>query len=268
MEGVMARAKKAAGLGHNSTAAPLSDDDVAALLTFHQLKILEGQRKLDALLVDVKSARDIVNGAFKRLTADTQVTRKDFETEVLAKLNMTEAEYLASERKRTRLHKLSGLKQGEQISLLDAIEDTVDEALTAEANGYRAGRRADDPVVPKTLNPIFHPDWMRGWDKGQQENIMALTRADTILAERAKAPKAGEMVADAEDEGDGDDDQIDLEDEVAAQMKALKDSGWADDAPTPPKLEEANGGKTVRTPKGSHKAEARTFADPGLEPVY
>src|SRR5689334_3543446 len=102
---------KTNGVGHNS-GEPLTDDEASALTIYHQLKLIEAQRKVDALQVDLKAAKGLVSSQFKVMTRDLGFTRKQFETEVIANLEMSEAEYLASERQRDRLHRLAGLKQG------------------------------------------------------------------------------------------------------------------------------------------------------------
>lgn len=192
----MARSKTETGVGHNSK-VPLTDDEQSALTTYYELKIIEAQRKVDALMVDMKSARDVVNGHFKRMTADLGFTRKDFESEVIRLGQMTEAEYIGHEKRRARLHRLAGRSVGEQLDLIDAIKDTVDEAMQAEHDGYRAGRRADDPTPPSTLSTIFHQDWMRGWHAGQEFNGAQLIKAHEIMSR----PKPGEMAAAPEPSG-------------------------------------------------------------------
>lgn len=231
----MARTKKAktedtapaAVAGHNS-GAPLSDEDQAALTTYYQLKIIEDQRKVDAIQVDLKAARDKVNGHFKRMTADLHFTRKEFEAEVVEKLNMTAAEYLASEAKRSRLHRLAGLKSGDQLDLItDVLGDTVDDMAAAYANGFRAGRRADDPVVPKEVAPVCHQDWLRGWHDGQAQNIMQLATAETIIAARQKPTVALQPDEPAD------------EDAVLEAARKLAESGWTDPTPAETQFEEA-----------------------------
>jgi hypothetical protein len=225
----LARSKKAAaGPGHNSK-TPLTEEEAGALTVHYELKVIEAQRKVDALMVDLKSARDVVNGHFKRMTADLGFTRKEFESEVIALGKMTEAQYLNHERKRARLHRLSGRQPGEQLDLVEAIQDTVDEALQAEGDGYRAGRRADDPVPPSTLNTIFHQDWMRGYHAGQEFNGLQLGKAAEILAR----PKPGEMAA-ADEEPEAEEDPADRE-VIRKKANALKESGW-----TEPTGDEAN----------------------------
>lgn len=223
----MARAKKidtegsVALPGHNKPG--LTVEEQAALTTHFALRIIADQRKVDAIKVDLDSARSVVNGHFKMISKDLGFTRKEFEAEVIEKLNMTSAEYLSAEKKRDRLHRLAGLKQGEQIDLIDhVLVDTVDEALQAEGDGYRAGRRADDPVPPDTLSTIFHNDWLRGWHAGQEFNGLQLGKAAEILAR----PKPGEMAADP-DEEEEEEDPADPE-VIRKKANALKDSGWTE----------------------------------------
>lgn len=231
--------------GHNSK-VPLTDEEAAALTVYYELKMIEDQRKVDALMVDLKGARDIVNGHFKRMTADLGFTRKEFEAEVIVKGRMTEVEYLNAEKRRTRLHRLAGLKPGEQLDLIDAIKDTADEALIAEQDGYRAGRRADDPTPPSTVSPILHTDWMRGWHMGQGYNGAQLQLAHEILAR----PKPGEMVAgtdpdEAEEDGDADD--------VAAGAQALKDAGWVAPTAEEEQFEASDNGRAIRKPRAGRE---------------
>lgn len=207
--------------GHNK--GPLSEEDAAALTTHYELKIREAQRKVDAIQVDLKSARDVVNGHFKRMTADLGFTRKEFEAEVIEIANKTEAEYLAGERRRARLHRLAGKNPGEQLDLEEVIADTVDDEIAAEAEGYRAGRRADDPTPPSHIAGIMQPAWMRGWHKGQEENGLRLARAAEVLrAREAPAPTVGEQAA-----ADFADDNPEVDVEAAAR-KLKNDPAFMD----------------------------------------
>lgn len=223
----MARLKRAARNGAAETPAPqghnkppLTEDEVGALTTHYALKIIADQRKVDAAKVDLDAAKSVVNGHFKMIAKDLGFTRKDFAAEVVAKLNMTEAEYASSEKRRDRLHRLAGLKEGQQIDLIDhVLKDTADEAEAAFADGYRAGRRADDPKPPAEVSPILHPDWMRGWHEGQTFNGAQLMLAAEILAR----PAPGTMVAGEEPEAEGE-PELDPD----AEAKKLKAAGWTE----------------------------------------
>lgn len=229
----MAKAKKngaANGAGHNENGG-MSDDDAAALTVHYQLKITESQRALDALLVDVAAARKTVNGHFKRMNADLQFTRKEFQADVLDKLNMTEVAFLNAERKRERLQRLAGLRQGEQLDFIThGLPDTVDDEIAAEADGYRAGRRADDPIPPKTIASIMVQAWMRGYHEGQAFNAKALGRAGEIVAAReAKGPG----LQPGEDPDEEAEVELDPE-EIDKKARKLRKAGW-----TEPTAEEA-----------------------------
>lgn len=229
----MPRSRKAAALGPASDPAPaghnndgkLTDDEASALTTYWSLKILADQKVLALKQAAVDDARTVVNGHFKMVSKDLGFTRKEFEAEVISKLGMNDAEYRNSEARRSRLHRLAGLKTGEQIDLLNhVLADTVDEAIAAEHDGYRAGRRADDPVPPSTVSPILHPDWMRGYGTGQEFNGLQLAKASEIMAR----PKPGEMGAAPADEPEEDDADPEV---IKRKAKALKASGWTE--PTP-----------------------------------
>lgn len=230
----MAKGKRGK-IGHNS-AEPLTDDEASALVLHYELRINEAQRALDAILVTAKSARDVVNGHFKRMTADLQFTRKDFEAEVIAKSRMSEAEYLAAERKRQRLHRLAG-RAGDQLDLInDVLPDTADDAAMAYANGYRCGHLAGDPTPPKELAPAFHQDWLKGYHDAQAQNIAKLGVAETVL-ERLAKPTGTLTAAEPEAEGEGDDA---LEpDVVAAKARKLRKAGWTEPTPAEAEFAEA-----------------------------
>jgi hypothetical protein len=232
--------RKPAGIGDNAK-TPLTEDEAAALTVYYELKVIEDQRRVDAKAVELKGLRDVVNGHFKRMTADLGFTRKEFEAEVIVKGRMTEVEYLNSEARRSRLHVLSGRKPGEQLDLIDAIHDTATEATAAEQDGYRAGRRADDPTPPSHVSPILHQDWLRGWHMGQEYNGAQLVKAHEILAR----PKPGLMVAG--DDPDEDEDEADLDDEA----RALKASGWVGPTDDETKFETADNGRTIRQPRAA-----------------
>jgi hypothetical protein len=246
----MARSTNAAaGSGHNSK-QPLTDEEASALVTYYSLKILADEKVAAQKKADYDGARSAVNAHFKKLSADLGYTRKEFEAEVIDKMQMTETEYLNSEARRARLHTLAKLKPGEQIDLIDAINDTVDDAIAAEQNGYRAGRRADDPFPPDTLSTMFHTDWMRGYHAGQEYNGLQLVKAAEILAR----PAPGTLTAG--EDPDEDDDDADLDpDSITAQARALAKSSWGPtDAEA--KFEEADGGKTIRQPRAKAETQA------------
>lgn len=220
-----------ANIGHNK--APLTDAEMADLQNYYELKIREAQRKVDVAVANLKLERGVVNGHFKRMTADLKYTRGEFE-EYLARKDLTPAEYKAAEAKRRRMDANGGLPVGAQQDLLAAIEgpgDTADEGVLADAAGFIAGHRGDDPKPPGTISPILHPRWMEGWHRGTAEMQASVARAMEIINARA-APKPV-LEPDEPDDDEG-------VDPVDAEAKRLKESGWADpDAAAEPEMEEA-----------------------------
>lgn len=243
----MPRSDAVAAQGHNKP--PLTEDERSALATYYELKIIEDERKVAALMVDLKSARTVVNGHFKRMTADLGFTRLEFDAEVVKIGQLSDAEYARREARRNDLHRLAGRKSGEQQDLVELIQDTVDEAIAAENAGYRAGRRADDPTPPKEVSPVLHPDWLRGWHAGQEFNGLQLAKAAEVLAR----PKPGEMAA-APDEGGGDAENADSD--IEAEVRALEANGWVEPTPAEAEFETVDEGRTVRKPRARTPARA------------
>jgi len=213
--------KSDGGVGHNS-GEPLTDDEVAALSQYYSLKIRAQQRKAAEAKTAYDLEREEVNGLFAKVKGDLHYTRKEYE-EVLALQDMTEAEFRHHEAKRTGRLIAGGLPVGKQLEL--ALGDTVDDKNEAYQNGYRAGRRADDPVVPDTISPILATDWTKGWHDGQAANAAQLSMAEGILAARAK-PAVGLEAEDPEEE-----EEEDLHEVAERAARKLKKSGWTE--PTP-----------------------------------
>ena len=214
----MPRGKKTDGAGHNSAGAAveITDDERAALSQHHQLKIREARRAAEKIKAQYDEAREVVNERFALCKGDLGYSRKQFE-ELLALGDMTEAQFQAAERARTGRILEAGLKpEGTQLDL--ALGDTVDDKIGAEADGYRAGRRGDDPTPPDNIAPFLHPDWTSGWHRGQGVTGELMIKAAEILAARKKPTVALEL-EEPEEEGDEDDDL----DEAAL---ALAESGW------------------------------------------
>lgn len=218
----MARAKRVdPSIGHNHR--ELTDEERSALVTSFTTQLIAANRTVEALVVDLGSARKRVSGIYKMVAKETGYTRKEFEAEVIANLDKSEDELIAAAKRVARLQADAGLRSGEQLDLIDKINDTVDDAIAAEAAGYRAGRRADEYKRPDNIDPIFEQDWLRGYTRGQEVNAKAEAMAAEILAR----PKPGEMAAAPDDESDEDEDPADPE-VIRRKANALKDSGWTE----------------------------------------
>lgn len=203
------------GPGHNS--GDLTDDEKSALQHFHTVKILAAEKVAAVKKAEYDAARNDVTKGLAALKGDLGYSRKEFEENLLL-LRMTEAEFRNHENKRTKRLSLSNLPVGVQLDMFAG--DTVDDALEAETNGHRAGRRADDPTPPSTVAPMFHTDWMRGWSRGQDENAAQFLVAQTVIDARAKA--AGDLTIDEEEPEVEEDEAID------AAAKKLKKGGWTE----------------------------------------
>lgn len=225
----MARSKKTPGQGHNSE--PLTDDELAALQVHYGLKIRSARHVAAEAKATYDTARGEVNALFKRAGADLKWTRKEFE-DLLEKQDMSDAEFKHAEAKRSKRYELGGLPVGAQLDMFAG--DTVDDKAEAHANGYRAGLRADDPTPPSNIATFLHPDWLAGWNAGQEFNAMQLAKAETIL----EARKPATVALEADDEAKTDEDPADPE-VIRRKANELKDSGWTDPAGDEAKFEDA-----------------------------
>lgn len=217
-----------AGKGHNG--APLTDDEVAALQHYYAADIRRKQKAVGEAEAILKTKRTAVNSSFALVKAHLQYSRKDFE-EVLAAEEMGEREFLAKEAARTRRLSLHGLKPGDQMPL---DFDTVTEAQMAEADGYRAGLRDEEPKPPETVSAILHPDWMRGWHRGDAEAKEKLSLAERILAIWEEQDGSGLSADDEDDDGEAEleaADEVDPQEEIDRQARKLKEGGWTEPQP-------------------------------------
>lgn len=215
----MARKPKTAGPGHNSDV--LTEDEAAALQLWFSNRIRAARKEAEVAKAAFDLKRDAVNGLFSQARGELQMTRKDFE-EVLALQDLTEAEFLHHETKRSARMRFQGLPVGEQIEL--PLGDTADDLARARADGFRAGMRGDDGVAPDHISPVCLQDWLGGWSDGQAKLAEGLGRAESIL--EARKPKSVEM--EPEDCDDEDAEPEDIEDGLDDEARRLKRAGWAD----------------------------------------
>ncbi|MFN3582924.1 hypothetical protein [Phenylobacterium sp.] len=222
------------GKGHNLA---LTEEERQALATHYANKVIASDREIAAIQTDLSAAKGTLSGHFKLIQKHLGITKQEFRDEFLGALQMSDKEYAAAEKRRFDLHRLAGkdVPEGAQLDLLDRINDTVDDQIAAEADGYRAGRLALDPTPPDHIATFLHPDWLRGWTRGQEVNANADAMAYDILSR----PQPGEMAADDgedEDETGGDGDE---EFDPDAEARALKKAGWADPTPAESEFAEA-----------------------------
>lgn len=230
----MARQSRAVGADHNQQ---LTDDERSALLHYYAVKIRTADKVAVLKKADYDTARSVVNGLFSNARGDLGITRKEFE-EVLAAQAMTEAEFRHAEAKRSQRFSLAGLPVGTQLDMFGAgAADTVDEQAGAEQDGFRAGRRADDPVPPDHIAPILHPDWMAGWHRGQEANAADFLKAQGILDARDASKQADGD--DAADEPVGDVPEEDEDEVIDKAARRLKQSGFTERSAEPEPAEAA-----------------------------
>lgn len=206
----------------NDHNGPPTDEEMAALNAYFSTSIRRQQRKADEAKAAYDAERTEVNSLFALVKGELKYSRKEFQ-EVLAAQDMSEAEFLHAETKRHARFLINGLPVGAQLDMFATPRDTADEAAMAEANGYRAGRRGDDPTPPKEVSPILHPDFMRGWSRGQDEVGKQFIAGQEILKARTNKGKLTAEDPDPEPEEDEADPEV-----VKAKARKLKAAGWTE----------------------------------------
>lgn len=224
----MARSKRTPGPKHNGP--PLTDEEQDALATHFALRIIADQKIVAAKEGELRDAKKVVTGHFKLVEKELCIPKKEFVTDVLDVMGKTEAEYIASEKRRARRHQMAGATPvGAQLDLVERIHDSVNDEIDAESDGYRCGRRADDPTPPSHIAPILHPAWMRGWTRGQEVNgkceAMAVEILERLQAERAEAARDPNTEGDDTNLNEEDHDEDAELDEEADRLRA---SGFMD----------------------------------------
>ncbi len=215
----------------------LTTDEFDDLQVFYNLKTREARRKADAIKAELDVAREEVGSWYSRMHADLRYTRKEFEA-MQADQDLSPAEFLAKEAKRTRLYQSGALKPGDQLEF-DLAGDTITDQQMAVEAGRRAYLANQVATPPKSVAPIMHQDWLKGWQAEQEATAARMSRAEAFIAKRAE-PKADEKPVDLNGEDAGASAQADGEgrgpqaaatpdpDEVKRQADALKKSGFAD----------------------------------------
>lgn len=212
-------ARSTAGIGDNSE--PLTEDEIEALEAWFIQKILVAQKEAAEAKAVHDSKKQAVNTLFASVKAELKTSRKDFE-DLIEKTTMSEAEFTAFWTKLRARYERNGLPVGAQLDMFPT-GDTASDQAAARADGKRAGLIAADPVPPKYIAPILHPEWMAGWHDGQTELAMKLQKADGIFARRGQP--------DTSDENDVDlnaDSEADEEADLDAKAEALANSDFMD----------------------------------------
>ena len=213
------------GPGHNGP-EPLTEEEQEALQLHHELKVRAQMKKADVAKAAYDLEKNEVNALVKMACAEMNVLAGDFR-DYLADKNLDAVEYRKKATARALLRKRGGMPDvnGQYTLELPTQADTVTDKQMAYDDGFRAGKRADDPLpVPQHISPIFHGDWGAGWSDGQADNVLKLGIAAKVLERLAKPAPAPAAALDPDAPLDTDA----LDDEA----RKLRRSGFMDTTPT------------------------------------
>lgn len=116
-----------------------------------------------------------------RLAKAAGFERKELQG-ILDDLGAKKANHPEKEARRVRFRRWVGLPVGESDELKASTPDEVKDAMWWEAEGYRAGIRADEPKPPEGCSPRMDQAWMKGYHNGQTRNAWALSEANPTLS--------------------------------------------------------------------------------------
>ncbi|WP_431490941.1 hypothetical protein [Paraburkholderia fungorum] len=218
----MARSKATAG---QNTAAELTEEDFEALQHHFEIKIASAEAEAEVAASVLKAKKKVVTGLFNMVKGELGYDIGKFKEYLLDKRRPPE-ELEAAEEQRRKMRERGRLAVGEQGVL--QLGDSADDQVRAERDGFEAGKAAKDPVPPSYISPVFHPNWMEQWHKGQAHNCMLLGKAEAILESREAAKAKGTLQADDEPQGDEDELPLDDPDTVRKAAGKLRDAGWTE----------------------------------------
>lgn len=141
-------------------------------LFIHHLDRLRAQ---GAKVAAAKAVMDAERATLTDLFRDAKTdgfARKELQS-ILDDSKATRRDLVEEEERRAKLRVWAGLPAGAQPDLFGLPSPARDE-IDAEAEGYQAGLRGDDPKPGDHISPNYHQAFMTGWHKAQERRAMAI----------------------------------------------------------------------------------------------
>ena len=187
----MARKPKGAGAAGDGRALDTSDNR-RARDEAEQAQYLSAISKVRQQDIKIAAAKAVVDElkAVRKEIMDLAVAAgfKKFEIEdQLKDLVAPKTNHVEREERRARFRMWLGLPAGAKPR--DDLPLEVKDEQDWEAEGYRAGIRADEPKPPKECPPRFHQAWLTGYHAGQARNVAALAYKPAPAAAPVAAPE-------------------------------------------------------------------------------
>lgn len=194
----------------NAPGAPDNRQERVDMIALHlarlgpkQLKVAAVKAEVDEVIAKAKERlseeQQQLTDMFHEAKADTRIERDTYERAL--KTQKAGARKAAKDRAEwDMVCEAAGLPF--QLELLgdEATPSLTKDVLAWEAEGYLAGRRAEDATAPDGCTGDNLQAFMRGYHKGQEENGLALGRAQKIIEARA-TPNTAEPIDLNSEEG-------------------------------------------------------------------
>lgn len=180
-----------AGVGHNQ----LTDDDKTKLLLRHL-------QTLEAIDVEKDAAVAVLAGIKKRRTKARNEARGDqfplkLIDEILADQVRPTHELQDETDQRNWMREVTKLPTRSSEEVFAKMPDAARDELTAEADGWRAGRAGSVRQTPVHVHPINQQTWLKAYDAGAEKRLWAWAKDQVATA--ATKEKKGAAKAKAEE---------------------------------------------------------------------
>lgn len=209
--------KPPAPAGHNKP--PLTREEKSALLVHHIGKLRAQQQLIEKARAPFQAAQSALTDLVNAAKGDLGKTYTRKHLLALCEDVGTRLRDLAREEEQRFQDRVAlglpvfGIQQDLFGGGGDAMPQEAKDELSWEADGYLAGRRADDPKAPEGCPPRMDQAFMRGYNRGVEENGKLLAQAGEI----SKARNAPPPPPKAEEPDPGDPAELK---KAAAKLKA------------------------------------------------
>jgi hypothetical protein len=154
------------------------------LLRAQEVRLASKKAELDELRAEYSEEQQTLTDLFLQAKSDTRIERQMLERALKVEKSGVRAAHKEAADWNFVCEALGYPYQPDMFGT-DATPEPAKDLLFWEAEGYLNGRRAGDPAAPKGCTGEALQAFLKGRDKGQAENGLALGRAKNVIEARA-----------------------------------------------------------------------------------